>query len=310
MAILATRANRLMIQGITGRQGQVAAAQLVEYGTPVLAGVTPGKGGEKVAGVPVYDSVRQAVEAHGIDTSLLYVPGGAVLEAAAEAISQGIRLLVVAADGVPRHDLAKLLSMAGEAGARVIGPASCGLLSPGEGMKLGSLGGSEVRRAFVPGEVGLVCAGGGLASELGWLIKRAGFGVSTCVTLGRPLERQAQDGGASAAEYAFALPDLLSLFAVDPGTRAVVVLEEAGAPLAKAAAEVKAAGGFPKPLLVCRVGRFYDRIPSSQLTPAVPQAPRDLAERQAREVSAAREAGALVLDQLDELVPRLREVFG
>src|SRR6185436_9070336 len=148
------RGARVVIQGATGREARMVVRHMLAYGTPVAAGVTPGRGGEEVEGVPVHDSVEDAVAAGGpIAASLVSVPPAATLDAACEALAAGVGLLVVATENVPRLDAARLVARAREHGATVVGPNSVGLIRPGERMKLGAIGGDDADRAFAPGPV-------------------------------------------------------------------------------------------------------------------------------------------------------------
>src|SRR5262245_16191535 len=168
MGILIDRHTAILVQGITGREASHMVRESLEYGARVVAGITPGKGGQKVEGLPVYDCVRDAVQRHGVNATVISVPPFAVLDAALEAIENGILLLVIVTERVPRRDVAEVLSFADERGATVIGPNSLGVISPGV-TKLGSIGGSadNTNRSFTPGEVGVISRSGGMTCEIG-----------------------------------------------------------------------------------------------------------------------------------------------
>ncbi|MDI6871033.1 MAG: CoA-binding protein [Bacillota bacterium] len=298
MAILLFRTNRIVIQGITGREGAMVAKHTLDYGTPVLAGVTPGKGGQEVHGIPVYDSVRQAVAAHAVDTSLVYVPPAFALDAVAEAVENGLKLILVATENIPRQDVMKLLALAERAGARVVGPNSVGMISPAERMKLGAIGGDNVERVFVPGEVGVISRSGGMTAETAWMVKRAGYGVSTCVSIGGdPL-------------IGTTPKDLLALFAQDPGTRAVVTFSEPGTRFEEEMAEFKAAGHFPKPLISFVAGRFTERLPEGTVFGHAGAMISGGIGKPSQKMARLREAGALVAERFDDVIPLLREALG
>ncbi|MEW6045577.1 MAG: succinate--CoA ligase subunit alpha [Bacillota bacterium] len=211
MAILADRSTRLIVQGITGREGAFHTRQMLDYGTRVVAGVTPGKGGTAVEGVPVFDTVARAREATGANASIIFVPAAFAADAALEAIEAGLKLVVVITEGIPVQDMLRVVARAREKQTRLIGPNCPGLISPGEAL-LGILPG----RVFTPGPVGIVSRSGTLTYEVVHLLGRAGLGQSTCVGV----------GGDPIIGTRFA--DVLQLFEQDPATEAVVLIGEIG----------------------------------------------------------------------------------
>lgn len=298
MAVLLKAQNRIVIQGITGREGAMVAKHTLEYGTPVLAGVTPGKGGREVHGIPVYDSLRQAVADHEVDTSLVYVPPAFVLDAVAEAVENGLKLILVATENIPRQDVLKFLTLAERAGARVIGPNSVGMVSPGERMKLGAIGGDNPERVFTPGPVGVISRSGGMTAETAWMVKRAGYGVSTCVSIGGdPL-------------IGTSPKDLLELFATDPETRAVVTFSEPGTRFEEEMAEFKAAGRFAKPLISFVAGRFTEKLPEGTVFGHAGAMISGGIGKPSQKMAKLREAGGLVAETFDEVITLLRQALG
>jgi len=179
MAILLDENTKVIVQGITGKQGRFHAKSMLDYGTKVVAGVTPGKGGEKVHGVPVFDSVKEAVDATNAEASVIFVPAPFVYSAAMEAIDAGIKLLVIITEGVPVKDSAKIRKKCKETNVQLIGPNCPGLITPGKS-KIGIIPG----QICMPGNVGIVSRSGTLTYEIIQNLTLNGLGQSTCVGLG------------------------------------------------------------------------------------------------------------------------------
>ncbi|MBW2370108.1 MAG: succinate--CoA ligase subunit alpha, partial [Deltaproteobacteria bacterium] len=176
MAILADENTRVIIQGITGREASTFTKDMIEYGTRVAAGVTPGKGGQQVHDVPVYDTVRQALRDHQANASVISVPPALVKGAILESLDNGIKLIVVVSERVPRKDTIAVLESAREKNARIIGPNTLGLISPGK-VKLGMAGGpvADVNKAYIPGPVGIASRSGGMTTEVANLLTTHGM---------------------------------------------------------------------------------------------------------------------------------------
>jgi succinyl-CoA synthetase alpha subunit len=204
--------TRLIIQGITGRDGSFHAKQMIEYGTSVVAGVTPGKGGQKFENsVPIFNTVHDAVKHTGANTSVIYVPPPFAADAMMEAADAGVALVVCITEGVPVLDMTKVYPFVKERGVRLIGPNCPGLISPGES-KVGIIPG----RICMPGPVGVVSRSGTLTYEIVNLLTRAGLGQSTCVGI----------GGDPINGTNFI--DCLAAFEADPGTKVVCMMGEIG----------------------------------------------------------------------------------
>src|SRR3990172_3922339 len=186
MAILLKKETKVLVQGITGREGSARAGFMKGYGTKVVAGVTPGRGGEEVNGIPVFNTVEEAVRAKGsIDASVTFVPGPGLKDAVLEALDAGIKFIVMPVERVPLYDILEMMAYGKQKGARLLGPGSIGIISPGIAAA-GWLGGTPefARRVFVPGHVGGISRSGGQSATVPYTIKEAGLGMTTVVHVG------------------------------------------------------------------------------------------------------------------------------
>lgn len=212
MSVFVDRETRLLVQGITGRDGSFHAKQMMEYGTNVVAGVTPGKGGQTFEGsVPVFNTVEEAVKATGANTSVIYVPPPFAADAMMEAAASGVKLVVCITEGVPVIDMLRVRPYVIEHGARLVGPNCPGLITPGQA-KVGIIPG----RICTPGNVGVVSRSGTLTYEVVYHLTRAGLGQSTCVGI----------GGDPINGTGFI--DVLQAFEDDPDTKVVAMMGEIG----------------------------------------------------------------------------------
>jgi succinyl-CoA synthetase alpha subunit len=211
MSILVDEKTQVIVQGITGRDGSFHTQGMLEYGTKVVAGVTPGKGGSMVHGIPVHDSVAEARAATGANTSVIYVPAAYAADAIYEAIDAGVKLVVCISEGLPVNDMIEVYAAVERSSSRLIGPNCPGLISPGKA-KVGILPG------FIhqPGDVGVVSRSGTLTYQVVDLLTRAGIGQSTCIGI----------GGDPIIGTNFL--DALEMFENDPQTKAVVMIGEIG----------------------------------------------------------------------------------
>jgi succinyl-CoA synthetase alpha subunit len=240
MSILINENTRVLVQGITGREGMVRTRLMLDYGTKVVAGCTPGKGGADVYRVPVFDTVLSAWEEAGpIDAAAIFVPAPLVKEAALEAIDAGIKLLVIVPDRVPIYDVLTIAEKAEEKGARFIGPNTLGVLSPGKAT-MGMIGGraENARNWFKPGPVGVASRSGGITSSISYYLnKKAGIGQTTIIHVGGD------------AVLGLPLPDVMKLFEKDPETKMVVMFGEIGTTQEERVADLIEKGEFTKPLV-------------------------------------------------------------
>ncbi len=220
MSIYVNKDTRLVVQGITGRDGAFHAEQMADYGTNLVAGVTPGKGGQTAVDVPVFDTVAEAVAKADANTSCIFVPPAMAVDAIQEAIEAGILTLVAVTEGIPVNDMNRIMPLVRERGARLIGPNCPGLISPGQA-KVGILPGNIVAE----GPVGLVSRSGTLTYEVVWQLTQAGMGQSTCIGI----------GGDPVIGTNFI--DCLEAFQADPATEAIVMIGEIGGTDEEEAAE-------------------------------------------------------------------------
>lgn len=211
MTILVDRNTRLIVQGITGREGEFHARQMLAYGTPVVGGTSPGKGGLDVGGIPVFNTVAEAVQKTGANTSIVYVPARFAPDAIYEAVEAGIGLVVCITEGIPALDMVRAVAYVQSHGARLIGPNCPGLISPGQA-KVGIMPG----HIHTPGPVGLVSRSGTLTYEVVDALTQAGLGQTTCVGI----------GGDPVIGTNFL--DVLPLFQADPETRGIALIGEIG----------------------------------------------------------------------------------
>jgi succinyl-CoA synthetase alpha subunit len=239
-----------IVQGITGREAVNLTRECLDYGAgaKIVGGVTPGRLGRDVHGVPVFDTVAQAVAHHGapIDGSVVTVPPAFTKDAVFEAIENGIRLVVIVTERIPRADVAEMVELAGARGARIIGPNCLGIIVP-DVIKMGGIGGParNARQAYSPGPVGVISRSGGMTTEISSTLTAAGLGQSTAVSI----------GGDAIIGSTYA--ELMPLFEADEQTRAIVIYTEPGGRM-----EAQLADYGPKlPVVAFMAGRFMDEMP-------------------------------------------------
>lgn len=241
MSIFVDSDTKILVQGITGKEGSFWTGHMLDMGARVLCGVTPGKEGQSVRGVPVYHSVRRSRAQHEVDAAMLFVPPRFTKDAVFEALDAGIKKVVTIADGIPLHDQVEIRAAAIAEGARVVGGNTSGVISPGRSM-LGIFP-YWIERVYKPGSVGVMTRSGSLTNEVTAMIVREGFGVSSLIGVGGdPVP------GARFAEF---LPD----FEADPATEAVVIVGELGGTMEEEVASAIAEGRFTKPLVAFIGGR-------------------------------------------------------
>lgn len=288
MCILIDKGTKVIVQGITGTVGSFQTKVMIDYGTDVVAGVTPGKGGQTIHGVPVYDLVEEAVEEHGGDASLIFVPGQFAADAAIEAIEAGLNLSVMTAEGVPLLDSMKVMNFAVKKGVYVIGPDTAGLISPGR-CKVGV----HPHKLFMEGSVGVVSKSGALSYETAKTLTDAGIGQSTVIGIG---------GGPM---WGLTQVDALKMFQEDEGTDAVVLLGEIGGSMEEEAAEyIKE--NVTKPVVALIVGRHAPEGEKMGHAGAIIAHGRGTAESK---LDSLRKAGVLVVKGPREIPSILKELI-
>jgi succinyl-CoA synthetase alpha subunit len=239
MTVLVNRETNLVVQGATGREGYTHTLAMLRYGTRVLAGVTPGKGGEKVDGVAIYETVKKAKEEHPeINSSIIFVPAQFASDAVYEAIDSELKLVVAITERVPVHDSLEFVNYARDRGVILIGPNCPGLISPGEA-KVGIMPG----HIFSRGNIGMVSRSGTLTYEIAWVLTKAGLGQSTAVGIG---------GDPVIGKDAI---EIVEIFGKDPGTDAIVVIGEIGGDAEERLALRIKQNGMRKPIVSFIAGR-------------------------------------------------------
>ncbi len=291
MAILIDHTKRVLVQGMTGREGMARARLMRDYGTQLVAAVTPGKGGQSVEAIPVFDTVREAWEAVGpLDVSVLFVPAPQVKNAALEAIDAGVKLLVIVPDRVPIYDVLAIAAAAREAGARFVGPNTLGVLSPGQGV-LGMIGGraQTAREWFKPGPVGIQSRSGGITSSMAYYLGQAGIGATTLVHVGGD------------AVVGLPHPEVARLFQADPDTRAIVMFGEIGGTQEERVADLVARGEVTKPIIAFIGGKAAKSGTRFSHAGAIIEGNRGT---HAGKVTALRQAGVHVVEAFGD-IPRV-----
>ena len=286
MSILVGRQTKLIVQGITGNWGQKQTLNMIENGTSIMAGVSPGRGGTEVLGIPVYDTVSEAVKYHQANASILYIPAPAVKEAAFEAIENGMKVVVIITENVPLHDTMKIVDLATQFNAWVIGPNTPGIVSPGRAL-IGFLPAATVK----PGGIGIVSRSGTLAIETLRFLSENNIGISTCCGIGGDLV-----SGKTNMDY-------LKLFEKDKQTRTIVLLGEIGGNMEEAASEYIQT--MSKPVISMIVGRTAPPGKRMGHAGAIISQGRGSA---GHKVEVLKKAGARIADDLWHLVKLVQEI--
>lgn len=300
MGILITKDTKVLIQGITGKEGQKAAQRMLDYGTNVIGGVRPGKGGEEVLGKPVFNTVQEAVDVLSkakdpMDTlgsmvSAIYVPPFAAKSAIMEAIDAGIPQISTIIERIPIQDTAYCLAAAKEKGIQIIGPSSLGYIVPGVG-RVGVVGGpkEQADEIYQPGSVGIISRSGGMTNELSWQMRKGGLGQSAAVHVGGDL--------LMGTTYA----DLLRLFEADDETKVVAIFGEHGGSYEFEIVDLIKNKEYTKPLAIYVGGKFANTLPEGMNighAGAIVERGKGAAEKEA----ALKEVGVMVAETYEQLV--------
>jgi succinyl-CoA synthetase alpha subunit len=250
MSILIRKDTTFIVQGITGREAVNLTRENLAYGARIVGGVTPGRAGRDIYGVPVFDCVRDVVEKVGQpEGSIISVPPKFTLDAMIEALENGIKLIVVVTENVPRGEVAQAVELANLRGARIIGPNCLGIISPDEA-KMGGVGGpaANTRQAYTKGPIGIMSRSGGMTTEIASTLTAAGMGQSTCVSI----------GGDAIVGTSYA--ELMPLFEADPETKAIAIYSEPGGRMEAELAEWVKANNSRLPIVAFMAGRFMDEM--------------------------------------------------
>jgi succinyl-CoA synthetase alpha subunit len=302
MSILLSKETTFIVQGITGREAVNLTRECLDYGSKVVGGVTPGRKGREVHGVPVFDTVAQAVESYGgpIDGSVVTVPPAFTKDAVFEAIENGIGLVVIVTERIPRRDVAEMVELAEMRGARIIGPNCLGLIVPGV-CKMGGIGGpaKDAAKAYAPGPVGVMSRSGGMTTEISSSLTQAGLGVSTAVSI----------GGDAIIGSTYA--ELMPYFEADEQTKAIVIYTEPGGRMeAQLSAWVKA-NDSRLPIVAFMAGKFMDDEEMKGMSFGHAGTIVEGAEDTATEKIARLEAaGIRVVERIDQIPDAVKEKLG
>jgi succinyl-CoA synthetase alpha subunit len=302
MSILIDADTTFLVQGITGREAVNLTRECLDYGAGarIVAGVTPGRRGRDVHGVPVFDTVAQAVEHHGgpIDGSVVTVPPAFTRDAVFEAIANGIRLVVIVTERIPRRDVAQMVELAGTHGARIIGPNCLGIIVP-EVVKMGGIGGParDAAKSYTPGPVGVISRSGGMTTEMSSTLSAAGLGQSTAVSI----------GGDAIIGTTYA--ELMPLFEADERTRAIVIYTEPGGRMEAQLAAWISEHRSRLPIVAFMAGRFMDEMPGMSFGHAgtIVEGREDTATEKIARLQAA---GIAVAERIEDIPDMVREGIG
>jgi succinyl-CoA synthetase alpha subunit len=298
MSILITKDTTFIIQGITGREAVNMTRECLDYGSKIVGGVTPGRGGREVYGVPVYDTVRQITSRTRVDGSVVAVPPAFTRDAVMEALDAGIKLIVIVTERIPRYEVAQMVEMAKLRGARIIGPNCLGILSPDEA-KMGGLGGraEDARKAFKKGFIGVMSRSGGMTTEMCNTLSAAGLGQSTAVSI----------GGDPIIGSTYA--DLMPLFEADPETQAIVIYCEPGGRMEAELAQYVVEKKSRLPIVAFMAGRFMDEMPGMRFGHAGTIV-EGKADTTAEKIARMEAAGISVAERIEDIPGMVKQRLG
>ena len=299
MSILIDESTTFIVQGITGREAVNLTRECLDYGkgAKVVGGVTPGRKGREVHGVPVFDTVAQAVEHHGgpIDGSVVTVPPAFTKDAVMEALANGVKLVVIVTERIPRADVAQMVEYADECGARIIGPNCLGIIVP-DVVKMGGIGGParDAAKAYTPGPVGVISRSGGMTTEMSSTLTAAGLGQSTAVSI----------GGDAIIGSTYA--ELMPFFEADEQTEAIVIYTEPGGRMEKQLSEWVTENNSRLPIVAFMAGRFMDEMPGMSFGHAgtIVEGKEDTASEK---IARLAEAGIQVAERIEDIPGMVRD---
>jgi len=296
VSILISRDTTFIVQGITGREAVNLTRENLDYGARIVGGVTPGRAGRDVYGVPVFDCVRDAVAAHGpIQGSIVSVPPGFTRDAVFEALENGIEIIVIVTENIPRKEVAQMVELANLRGARIIGPNCLGIISPDEA-KMGGVGGpaANTKQAYAKGHIGVMSRSGGMTTEIASTLTAAGLGQSTCVSI----------GGDAIVGTTYA--ELMPLFEADPETHAIAIYSEPGGRMEAELAEWVKANDSRLPIVAFMAGRFMDEMKGMRFGHAgtIVEGKEDTT---AEKIARMEAAGISVAERIEEIPELIRK---
>jgi succinyl-CoA synthetase alpha subunit len=299
MAILVDQDTRFIVQGITGREAVNLTRECLDYGSKIVGGVTPGRAGRDIYGVPVYDCVRDVVAKHGpVHGSVVSVPPGFTRDAVFEAVENGIRLIVIVTENIPRQEVAQMVELAALRGARIIGPNCLGLIAPGA-CKMGGIGGpaANTRQAYSRGPVGIMSRSGGMTTEIASTLTAAGLGQSTAVSI----------GGDAIVGSTYA--ELMPHFEADPETKAIAIYSEPGGRMEAELAEWVREHKSRLPIVAFMAGRFMDEMKGMRFGHAgtIVEGKEDTT---AEKIARMEAAGIAVAERIEEIPLLIRKKLG
>ena len=296
MSILLPDKAKVIVQGITGREGVARTKLMLGYGTNVVGGCTPGRAGQEAEGLPVFDTVKQCMgELGDVFASVLFIPAPIVKDAAFEAIAAGVKLLVIVPDRVPLHDVLEIKAAAKDSGANFLGPNTLGTLCPGRWV-LGMMGGSaeSARKFFKRGPVGVTSRSGGITSSIAYYLGQAGVGASTIVHVGGD------------PVVGLPHPEIVKRFEADDETKAIVMFGEIGGSQEEQVAELIASGAVTKPLIAYIGGKGAKEGTRFSHAGAIIEGGRGTREGK---IEALQNAGATVCEDYDDLPKVTKQVL-
>jgi succinyl-CoA synthetase alpha subunit len=302
VSILIDDTTTFIVQGITGREAVNLTRECLDYGrgAKVVGGVTPGRKGRDVHGVPVFDTVEQAVEHHGarIDGSVVTVPPAFTKDAVFEALEHGIKLIVIVTERIPRLDVAQMVELANQNDARIIGPNCLGVIVP-DVIKMGGIGGpaKDAAKAYTPGQVGVMSRSGGMTTEISSTLTAAGLGQSTAVSIGGD------------AIIGSTYTELMPLFEADEQTEAIVIYTEPGGRMEAELAKYVTENDSRLTIVAFMAGRFMDEMPGMSFGHAgtIVEGKADTA---AEKIARLQEAGIAVAEEIAEIPDLVKQRLG
>ena len=296
MSILIDQNKKVIVQGITGREGSARAKLMLDYGTNIVGGCTPGRGAQEVHGLPVFDTVKDAKETLGeIDISVIFVPAPRVKDAAIESIEAGVPLLALIADRVPLYDVLEICEVADEYGAKFVGPNTVGVMSP-EKAVLGMMGGraETAKEWFHRGPVGIMSRSGGLSASTGYYVCQTGIGISTICHVGGD------------AVIGLTFPEIVEMFQNDPETELIVMIGEIGGSQEEQVADLIESGKITKPVVAYIGGKAAQSGTRYSHAGAIIEGGKGT---WSGKVERLKVAGACIVEQFNDIPNRVQEIL-